>query len=95
MTKDNRPICPDCNEVMVKALEQNDEGDWAYRWLCSCKAIIKMVFCPKCEKMEPCRVISSTPDVEELDCLWCGEEFEIDKFKHTSKEMVYFHELTG
>ena len=31
------PICPDCRAVMVKAEEQNEEGDWGVRWLCECK----------------------------------------------------------
>jgi hypothetical protein len=95
MTKDTRPICPDCNEIMVKAIEQNEEGDWAYRWLCGCKITVRKAFCPECETEQDCRVMSSTSIIDELDCLMCGMDFEIDKFKHTSKEMVYFHELTG
>ena len=91
----SKPICPDCNEVMVKALEQNEEGDWAYRWLCGCKVKTKLSLCPTCEMERDCRIVSSTFDVEELGCLWCGEEFEIDKFEHTPEEMAYYHKLTG
>jgi len=95
MTKDNRPICPDCNEVMVKAVEQNEEGDWAYRWLCSCKMVIRTAFCPHCETEQDCRVVSVSEEIEELDCLTCGMDFEVDKFKHTPDEMAHYHELTG
>lgn len=30
------PICPECKETMVKAKEENSEGDWDVRWLCGC-----------------------------------------------------------
>ena len=32
------PFCPNCHASMVKAEEQNKEGDWGVRWLCECKA---------------------------------------------------------
>jgi len=31
------PICPDCGETMVKAYEQNEDGEWGVRWLCGCR----------------------------------------------------------
>jgi hypothetical protein len=31
------PICPDCDEVMVKAKTEDEEGSWSYVWLCGCK----------------------------------------------------------
>lgn len=34
---DGRPVCPDCEEVMVKAYEQDEEGRWGVRWLCGCE----------------------------------------------------------
>ena len=42
-TKGNRPAWPDCSEVMVKAHEQNEEGDWGVRWLCGCKPSLQIV----------------------------------------------------
>jgi len=33
----SKPICPDCNEEMVKAKEENQEREWGVRWLCGCK----------------------------------------------------------
>lgn len=41
--KNNRPICPDCGGVMVKAHEQNEEGDWSVRWLCGCKPNLQTI----------------------------------------------------
>ena len=32
-----RMWCPDCFEIMIKAYEQNEEGDWGVRWLCECE----------------------------------------------------------
>jgi hypothetical protein len=29
-------VCPYCNEGMVKARLQNEEGDWFIAWLCGC-----------------------------------------------------------
>ena len=37
------PVCPICGEVMVRAHEQNEEGDWGVRWLCSCLPDPEMV----------------------------------------------------
>ena len=34
-------ICPDCKEQMVKAKEENQEGDWGVRWLCGCKVKVE------------------------------------------------------
>lgn len=31
------PVCPYCHQAMVRAHEQNEEGDWAVRWVCACK----------------------------------------------------------
>lgn len=33
----DRPICPDCNEEMVKSYEEDEEGGWGVRWLCGCE----------------------------------------------------------
>jgi len=32
-----RPICPLCEEEMVRCHYQNEEGDWFVCWLCGCK----------------------------------------------------------
>ena len=37
-TGNNRPNCPDCGAIMVKAHEQNEKGDWGVRWLCECES---------------------------------------------------------
>ena len=31
------PVCPDCHSTMVKANEENEEGDWCVKWLCDCE----------------------------------------------------------
>ena len=90
----SKPICPDCHEAMVKALEQNEEGDWAYRWLCGCKAKVKQSFCPECEEIRDCKIIEETSEHEELDCLWCGQQFAVYGYAYTDEEKKRFIEMT-
>jgi hypothetical protein len=36
-TEGDRPICPECDEAMVRCHRQNEEGDWGVCWLCGCE----------------------------------------------------------
>jgi len=31
------PVCPYCHQAMVRAHEQNEEGEWTVRWVCGCR----------------------------------------------------------
>ena len=43
------PHCPYCREEMVRAHEQNEEGEWCIRWLCGCKPDLEVVHHIKAE----------------------------------------------
>ena len=36
MTEEERPVCPYCDEVMVKGRIKMESGEWQEVWLCGC-----------------------------------------------------------
>ncbi len=36
MTEEKRPVCPYCDEVMVKGRIKMEDGTWQVVWLCGC-----------------------------------------------------------
>jgi hypothetical protein len=36
MTEEERPVCPYCDEVMVKGRIKMEDGTWCGCWLCGC-----------------------------------------------------------